>query len=162
MKEYYCIKCGSRLIEKTVEGEGKVPYCDKCETYRFERYSTAVSMIVRDILTREILLIKQYGRNSFILVAGYVNPGEALEEAVRREIKEETGMNVKRLMYNKSRFFPPSDTLMCNFTVWVDRAELNTNREIDSYSWFSEEDARRNIRENSLAKKFLISYLETV
>lgn len=162
MKEKYCIECGEKLKLKENEGEGKVPFCKKCGKYRFERYSTAVSMIVRDEKSGDILLIKQYGRDSYILVAGYVNPGEGLEEAVGREIREETGMNASRIIYNKSEFFPPSDTLMCNFTAFVDKNELNTNDEIDSCRWFSLEEARENIRKNSLARKFLISYLNSL
>lgn len=60
-------------------------------------YNVAVSMVVINEQTGEILLIKQYGRPHFILVAGYVNRGEQLEHAVSREIKEETGMTVSRL-----------------------------------------------------------------
>ena len=160
MIEKYCIECGTKLVMKNDGSEGMTPYCEKCGTFRFERYSTAVSMIVRDIRTDRILLIKQYGRDSYILVAGYVNPKESLEEAVVREIKEETGMDVKELRYNRSRFFEPSDTLMCNFTAYVDMNEIDTNSEIDSYAWFDDEQAETNIRKGSLAKHFLLCHLE--
>ena len=124
-------------------------------------YNVAVSMIVINEQTGEILLIKQYGRPHFILVAGYVNRGEGLEQAVVREIKEETGMTVSRIKFNRTRFFEPSNTLMCNFTAFVkDDSELAPNKEIDSYHWFSPDDARRNIRPNSLAESFLNAYLD--
>ena len=124
-------------------------------------YNVAVSMIVIDQQTGEILLIKQYGRPSFILVAGYVNRGEQVEHAVCREIKEETGMTVCHIKFNRTCFFEPSNTLMCNFTAYVkDSSELSPNSEIDSYQWFSPEDARLNIRPNSLASQFLNAYLD--
>ena len=124
-------------------------------------YNVAVSMIVINEQTGEILLIKQYGRPFFILVAGYVNRGEQLEHAVGREIKEETGMTVSRVRFNRTSFFEPSNTLMCNFTAFVkDASELSQNREIDSYQWFNPEDARLNIRPNSLAAQFLNAYLD--
>ena len=124
-------------------------------------YNVAVSMIVINEQTGEILLIKQYGRPFFILVAGYVNCGEPLEHAVGREIKEETGMTVSRVKFNRTNFFEPSNTLMCNFTAFVkDASELSPNREIDSYQWFSPNEARQNIRPNSLAERFLNAYLE--
>lgn len=124
-------------------------------------YNVAVSMIVINEQTGEILLIKQYGRPFFILVAGYVNRGEPLEHAVGREIKEETGMTVSRVKFNRTNFFEPSNTLMCNFTAFVkDASELSPNREIDSYQWFSPNEARQNIRPNSLAERFLNAYLE--
>ena len=92
MLEKHCRECGCELIEKELKGEGCVPYCTRCGEFRFPMYNVAVSMIVINRQTRTILLIRQYGRPSFILVAGYVNRGEPLEQAVVREIKEETGM----------------------------------------------------------------------
>ena len=161
MIQKHCFECGTELIERELEGEGIVPYCPTCEQYRFPMYNVAVSMIVINEQTGEILLIKQYGRPHFILVAGYVNRGEELEHAVCREIKEETGMTVDRIKFNRTSFFEPSNTLMCNFTAFVqDVSELSPNGEIDSFQWFSPDDARRNIRPNSLAEKFLNAYLD--
>lgn len=161
MIQKHCFDCGAELIEKELEGEGIVPYCPQCQQFRFPMYNVAVSMIVIDQQTGEILLIKQYGRPSFILVAGYVNRGEQVEHAVCREINEETGMTVSHIKFNRTCFFEPSNTLMCNFTAYVkDSSELSPNSEIDSYQWFSPEDARLNIRPNSLASQFLNAYLD--
>jgi NAD+ diphosphatase len=161
MIQKHCFECGAELIEKELDGEGIVPYCPNCGQYRFPMYNVAVSMIVINEQTGEILLIKQYGRPHFILVAGYVNRGEQVEHAVVREIKEETGMTVRRIKFNRTSFFEPSNTLMCNFTAFVpDASELSPNGEIDSYQWFSPDDARRNIRPGSLAEKFLNAYLD--
>ena len=161
MIQKHCFECGAELIEQELEGEGIIPYCPHCQQYRFPMYNVAVSMIVINQQTGEILLIKQYGRPSFILVAGYVNRGEQVEQAVCREIKEETDMTVSHIKFNRTSFFEPSNTLMCNFTAYVkDSSELFPNGEIDSYQWFSPEDARKNIRPNSLAAHFLNAYLD--
>lgn len=153
--------CGTRLEIRELENEGMIPYCPQCGQFRFPQYNVAVIMIVVNEAKDEILLIKQYGRPSYILVAGYVSKGESLEDAVRREIREETGMTVDHMKFNRSRYFGKSDALMCNFTVFVkDDSEMHTNREIDSYHWFSREEASRNIRPESLAKDFLDAYLE--
>ncbi len=78
-----------------------------------------------------------------------------------REIKEETGMTASEIRFNRTEFFERSNTLMCNFTAFVeDDSELCTNEEIDSFEWFSPEEARVNIRPESLAKKFLEAYLD--
>lgn len=157
----HCHECGTALTEKELEGEGIVSYCPQCQQFRFPMYNVAVSMIVINEQTGEILLIKQYGRPHFILVAGYVNRGEQLEQAVVREIKEETGMTVSHIKFNRTSFFEPSNTLMCNFTAFVkDVNELSPNGEIDSYQWFTPDEARKNIRPGSLAEKFLNAYLE--
>ena len=161
MSGKYCQECGTALTEKYLENEGMIPFCPKCNQYRFPMYNVAVSMIVVNKSTYNILLIKQYGRPFFILVAGYVNRTESLEHAVIREIKEETGMTVSSIKFNRTRFFEPSNTLMCNFTAFVeDDSELSVNNEVDSYCWFSKDEARENIKPESLAAYFLNSYLD--
>jgi len=157
----FCRECGTELVPKELENEGIVPYCPKCGQYRFPQYNVAVSMIVVNEEKDEILLIQQYGRPSYILVAGYVSRGESLEDAVAREVREETGMTVSHMKFNRTQFFEKSDTLMCNFTAFVkDSSEMNANYEIDSYAWFTRDEARANIRPNSLAEYFLVSYLD--
>lgn len=161
MTEKHCRECGAALIEKELKGEGVVPFCPECGEFRFPMYNVAVSMIVVNRQTNQILLIQQYGKPSYVLVAGYVNRTESLENAVAREIKEETGMTVSEIHFNRTRFFERSNTLMCNFTAFVENdAELQTNEEIDSFAWFSFDDARKNIRPNSLAAYFLNTYLD--
>ena len=161
MIQKHCFECGTALVERELDGEGVVPYCPECQQFRFPMYNVAVSMIVINEQNGTILLIKQYGKPSFVLVAGYVNRGEQVEHAVGREIKEETGMTVSRIQFNRTSFFEPSNTLMCNFTAFVkDDSELSTNAEIDSFQWSSPEEARQNIRPNSLAERFLNAYLD--
>ena len=156
----YCQECGELLINKELENEGIVPFCTKCQQYRFPLFNVAVSMIVLDPNKKQILLIKQYGREDYILVAGYVNRIESLEEAVIREVKEEIGLDVAKIKFNRTRFYERSNTLMCNFTTLVDSEnKVCTNQEVDFYHWFSYEDAKKNIKENSLAAYFLNTYL---
>ena len=161
MTEKHCRECGAALIKKELMGEGIVPFCPKCDEFRFPMYNVAVSMIVVNRQTNQILLIQQYGKTSYVLVAGYVNRTESLENAVAREIKEETGMTVSEIRFNRTRFFERSNTLMCNFTAFVENdAEFQTNEEIDSFVWFDYNEARRNIRPNSLAAYFLNTFLD--
>ena len=160
MVQDYCQICGTRLIEKELEHEGIVPFCPSCKQFRFPMYNVAVSMIVRNEETGKILLIRQYGKERYILVAGYVNRTEPLEHAVKREVKEETGMTVSSLRFNRTKFFEPSNTLMCNFTAFVkDDSELSPNEEIDSWAWFTPDEAKENIYQGSLAQEFLNAYL---
>ena len=163
MIQKHCCECGTKLIEKELSEEGIVPYCPQCQQYRFPMYNVAVSMIVVDEETGKILLIQQYGRPSYILVAGYVNRGEQAEHAVARELKEETGLDVTHIRFNRTKFFESSNTLMCNFTAFVKTAKaLHINHEIDRCKWFAPEEARKNILPNSLAAEFLNKYLDEV
>ena len=157
----FCPACGAALEDRPHETEGSVPFCPRCGEYRFPMFNAAVSMIVRDEVTGRILLIQQYGRKAYILVAGYINRGEAAEHAAVREIREETGLAVSRLRFNRTKFFEPSNTLMINFTAFIrDAAALHTNAEVDRCAWFTPEEARANIRPGSLAAEFLNAYLD--
>ena len=111
MIQKHCFECGTALIEKELEEEGIVPYCPKCQQYRFPMYNVAVSMIVVDEETGKILLIQQYSKLSYILVAGYVNRGEAEEHAVVREVREETGLDLPPIAIaaGGKPYFPGSD-----------------------------------------------------
>ena len=161
MIQKQCFECGTALIDKELEHEGIVPFCPQCGDYRFPMYNVAVSMIIVNEENRKMLLVKQYGKDFFRLVAGYVNRTETLEHAAVRELKEETGMTAERIMFNRTRFFESSNTLMCNFTAFVKNdSELNPNYEIDSCAWFSFEDARRNVDPKILAGQFLNAYLD--
>ena len=73
---------------------------------------------------------------------------------------EELNLKPSRIEFNQTSYYEKSDTLMINFAVYVDDIEsLKINEEIDSYRWFSIEEAKLHIKENSLAKKFLMEYL---
>ena len=155
----HCVQCGTALKMKFLEGEGMVPYCENCRDYRFPIFNTAVSMIVTPPDRSRILLIKQYGRDRYILVAGYVNKGEDAEDAAAREVREEAGLTVRSLHFNHSRYFGRTNTLMLNFTAVVESTDVRPNREIDSFRWFSPQEARENVSRPSLAGDFLDGYL---
>ena len=161
--ERFCTKCGTAFETRELEGEGTVQFCPKCNEYHFPVFNMACSMIVVDPKTKNILLIKQYGRDSYILVAGYVNRGEDAEQTVAREILEETGLVARKITFNRSKYFERSNTLMLNWTVEIeDASALKPNREVDSYHWFTFEEARKNIKPCSLAEYFLDSYLDSL
>ena len=72
----------------------------------------------------KVLLIQQYGKKRNILVAGYVNRGEQAEHAVAREVREEIGLTVHDVTFQRSSFFEPSNTLMLNFSCVADSEDL--------------------------------------
>lgn len=157
----YCVECGTKLYKKELEGEGMIPYCDHCKEYRFPIFNTACSMVVLNKTKDKILLIQQYGRKFYILVAGYVNKGECAEETVKREVKEEVGLDVIECGFNMSKYYAKSNTLMLNFYCVVEDEDLSgMTSEVDRADWFSIEDARKNIREGSLAQEFLVNFLD--
>ena len=160
MEMNYCMQCGSRLQLREHGAEGLTPYCESCGEFRYPVFNTAVSMIVMNEARDRVLLIRQYGRPSYILVAGYVNKGEDAEDAAARELMEELGLRARSVSFNRSRYFARSNTLMLNFTVTVEETEAHPNAEVDDWSWFTIEEARANIRPGSLAEAFLKGYFD--
>lgn len=156
----HCMECGAPLETRFLKNEGMIPWCPACEQYRFPVYATAVSMVVTDESNAHVLLIQQYGKPRWILVAGYVTRGEAAEDTVVREVKEEVGLTVRNVRFNRSRFHERSNALMLNFTATVDSAErVMSNEEVDRWQWFTREEAAREVAQGSLAHEFLAAWL---
>ena len=156
----HCMECGRELTEKYLENEGMIPYCENCKAFRFPTYNVAISTMVYSLDGKKILLIKQYGRDRNILVAGYVNKGEAAEHALAREVMEEIGLTVTECCFNKSEYFEKSNTLMLNFACRADSDDLSHKTdEVDEAAWYTPEKARKAICHDSLAERFLLAWL---
>jgi NTP pyrophosphohydrolases containing a Zn-finger, probably nucleic-acid-binding len=157
----YCPACGTKLQLKFLEHEGEIPYCSHCQAFRFPQYNVAISAIVRNPAADKILLLQQYGGQRNILLAGYVNRGEAAEQAVAREVQEEVQLDVQQIKFNRSEFFEKSNTLMLNFSCQATSEQFVRNQdEVDQVNWFSFATARQQIAAGSLAEKFLDAYLD--
>ena len=162
----YCYKCGKKLVQKECFNcgisEGIVPYCENCGEFIFPIFNTAVSTVIYNPDRTKILLVRQYGRDWNILVAGYVTKGESLEEALVREIKEETDLDIECFMYNESQYFERSNTLICNFIAVVKDEKFNCNSEIDYAQWYPIEEAKKAVFQIGLAVYFLNKSLEKI
>lgn len=157
----YCTECGTRLIKRYLENEGEIPYCETCKAFRFPTFNTAVSTIVYTPDAKKLLLIKQYGKGRNILVAGYVNKGEFAEHALKREVQEETGLNIISCCFNRSEYYEKSNTLMLNFACMADSDDLSgVTPEVDYAAWYTPQEARVAICHNSLAERFLLHWLD--
>lgn len=160
MNMEYCPACGSRLCVREHPTGGPTLYCETCGDYRFNVFSVAISAIVLDGTKEHMLLIKQYGEEDPVLVAGYVDKGETAEEAVRREVREELGMTVRKLRFMRSHYYGPSDTLMLNYSVTVREPEASPNWEVDSWAWVPVGEAGKLVRPDGLAERLLNDFYE--
>lgn len=156
----YCTDCGTALLTKELAEEGRIPYCPHCETFRFPTFSNAVQVVLFTPDQKKVLLIKQYGRDRYILPAGYVSLGEGIEETVRREIKEELGCELLSASYGYSTYWQKSDTLMFVFAAVSATEQLVTNSEVDAYKWCDFEEAKQLVLKASLAERSLLWGLE--
>ena len=155
----YCKQCGEKLTLRFCENEGLVPYCDKCEAYKFPQFNVAVSMVVTNRAQDKILLAKHVEDDDFILFAGYIKKGESAEKAIPRELREETRLTAIKWRYHASRYHDAKDVLMLNFIVTADEGEIVLNDEIEEAHWFSPEEAKERVVKGSTAEYFLLGAL---
>lgn len=151
----YCSQCGLTLIEKLDNEGSEIPYCSECQQYYYPVFNSAVSLIIFNQEKTHVMLARHVGVKDYVLIAGYINKGENANEAVIRELKEETNLNVLTYEYNDNRYFERTNTLIHNFIVTVDDAPLQLNEELSDVQWVKTEESLEFIRPGSLAKEFL-------
>jgi NAD+ diphosphatase len=99
------------------------------------------AIIVAIICNNKILLARssKFPKNWYSLIAGYVDVGESLEEALIREVKEEVGLDVKNIRYSMSQPWPLSGSMMIGFVAEADENQPVSidNREISEAAWFT-------------------------
>lgn len=131
----FCSRCGAKNESRAEE---RAKQCPACGFVSFPRMSPAVIVLVeRD---KKALLARsgQFPQGLFSTIAGFVEPGETLEDAVRREIREETSIEVKNIRYFGSQPWPFPDSLMIGFTAEYAGGEIAVdNNEIVDARWFS-------------------------
>lgn len=156
----YCEECGCELVLREQPEDGLRPWCPTCRRWRYPTFSIACSMIVYHPDGTRILTIDQYGKEG-ILVAGYVSLGESLEDTARREVREETGLELASVQFNASSYYPPSNTLMVNFVCRAHEADAQPNPgEVDAARWIPVGEILDAMLPGSLARRFVALHLE--
>lgn len=145
----YCGVCGG-ATESQQAGHMRRCVDARCGTETFPRTDPAVIMLVERIpldgSPRQCLLAR-HGRlpaRAFSTLAGFVEPGETLEEAVAREVMEETGVHVSRVTYHASQPWPFPSSLMVGFRALADSEAITIDpAELDEARWFTAADIAR-------------------
>ncbi len=121
-------------------------------------------MIVAVTNNDKILLAhhKRMRNGFFTVLAGFVNPGESLEECVRREVMEESGIEVKNIKYFGSQPWPFPDSLMIGFTADYDNGELiPDNDEITELKWFGAKEIPEWPDKTTIAWSLIENFIDT-
>lgn len=154
-----CGRCGALLVDWDQERARK---CMKCGLVFFPRISPAIIVaVVRD---GRILLASESRFSSGLhgVLAGFVEPGETLEDCVRREIFEEVGIEVTDVKYFGSQPWPFPDSLMIAFTAEYAGGEIAIDkREILRAGWFAPEDLPRIPSRVSIARALIDWFAKT-
>lgn len=162
MKFIYCPICGEKLIEKDSWDEGAVPYCPVDDIMYFDTPKPCV--VVAVMKGKEILLLKQNYtfKNSKVLVSGYVNTGESVENTVHREVKEETGIIVGDIKYLGSDYLASKEIIMLTFMAKYVEGEINKSSEVDWADWENIDDAICEMSEDEIGKRVVRKLLKEI
>jgi len=162
MKFKYCPECGAKLGSRELGEEGAVPWCGECARPWFDMFPSAVISLVYNEKGEVLLLRQEYISHEFRnLVSGYIKPGEDAETTARREISEETGLEVKELELICTKWFPKKEMLMIGFFARVDTTELHLSDEVDAAAWYPADEILGLLHQSptstsrALALKFL-------
>ncbi|MCU0848016.1 MAG: NAD(+) diphosphatase [Spirochaetes bacterium] len=130
----FCSRCGTRLGDREDE---RSRACGNCGSSYYPRISPAVMVAVTRGDTILLARGARFPAGRYGLVAGFVEPGESLEECAAREVMEETGISISGIRYYASRPWPFTGSLMVGFTADYAGGEIRVDGdEITEAGWF--------------------------
>ena len=146
----FCGKCGSRT--KLMDAGHKI-ICtsDNCRSELFPKIDPAVIVLIsageKCLLARQ----KKWPEFQYSTIAGFVEPGESLELAVKREVNEETGIDVEEIIYHSSQPWPFPAALMLGFHAKAVNFEIKPrDNELEHVKWFTRREIRENLENKTL------------
>ena len=156
----FCGRCGTPTAPSPGE---RAMRCPACGLLAFPRIAPAVITLV----TRgeEALLARgvAFPVPMYSCIAGFVEPGETIEEAVRREVREEVGVAITNLAYVASQPWPFPHSLMLGFTAdWAGGEIVIDQREIADAQWFRPDEMPMIPPGISIARKLIDGWLHAV
>jgi NAD+ diphosphatase len=131
----FCGRCGEKTLPHETE---HAKACPRCGMMTYPKISPAI--IVAITKDDKILLAEsnRFTSKFHSVLAGFVEPGENLEECVVREVMEEVGIRVKNIAYFGSQPWPFPDSLMLGFTAEYAGGEIHIDpTELSSADWFA-------------------------
>ena len=138
--QVYCGRCGSEA-RPAAAGNTRLCVNDDCGGQIFTRVDPAIIVLVhkddRCLLGRQA----SWPEGRYSTIAGFVEPGESLEDAVRREVYEETDVRVGRVDYHSSQPWPFPSSLMLGFVAEATSTAIELNDgELEDARWFTREE----------------------
>ncbi|WP_203142535.1 NAD(+) diphosphatase [Marinobacter mangrovi] len=131
----FCGRCGNPT---RMHDRERAKWCDHCAIPFYPRLAPCVIVLIRD---GERLFLARSSRHThgfYSLIAGFIEPGESAEEAVQREVMEETGLKVTNIRYQASQPWPFPHQLMLGYFADYDGGDLQLQAdELATADWFA-------------------------
>jgi NAD+ diphosphatase len=130
----FCGSCGHHTSLRTHE---RCRECKNCGQLFYPKLAPVVMVLIKK--GNQILLARgsHFPGKTYSVLAGYVDPGETLEQCVEREVFEEVGIKVKNIQYFNSQPWPFSHSLLIGFTCeWMEGEIQPDPQEIEAVNWF--------------------------
>ncbi len=150
----FCGGCGTPTSPRATE---RARECPACGLVAYPRVAPAVMALVRR-LPDEILLARsaRFPQGMYSALAGFVEPGETLEQCLGREVLEEVGVRVRNLRYFASQPWPFPHSLMIAFVADWENGEIRADPlEIEAASWFKIRNLPRLPAPISIARRLI-------
>ena len=156
----YCPKCGANTF---IERNEKAKQCTTCGFVYYFNPSSAVACFIRNT-AGEILLVrraKEPAKGTLDLPGGFVDMFESAEDAAHREVKEETGLDVKNITYFGNQPWPYPSGLMVGFIADYAGGEITLqDEELSSGDFYTRDHLPELPRKLSLARKMIDWWLD--
>lgn len=156
----FCGRCGARSSRLAHEF---AMHCDACGHRNYPRISPCIITLV----THGDAMLLAHGSHHppgrYSTLAGFIEPGESAEEAVRREVFEEVGVSIGRVSYYRSQAWPFPHALMLGFFAEAASRRIRIDdREISDAAWFSPRQLPRLPPLYSISRALIESHLRAV
>jgi NAD+ diphosphatase len=143
LKHMYCGVCGGKTI---IKRGGQSRHCIDCQTDHFPRTDPVIIVVVHN--GDKCLLGQSQGRlrstNTYSALAGFVDQGESIEEAVSREVMEEAGIKIKNVTYHSSQPWPLPYSIMIGCHAEAITTKINMDHEeMTDVKWFTRNEVLR-------------------
>ena len=147
LRNRFCGSCGQAM---TLIRGGFAARCAHCGLEHYPRTDPAIIVAVSD--GERLLLGRQadWPENRWSVLAGFVEPGESLEQTVIREVMEEAGVRVRSCRYAGSQPWPFPSALMLGFHAEAEAQEVNVGPELQAARWFSADELLAQIAAGDL------------
>jgi len=156
----YCGRCGTKTV---LDEKDMMLKCPECGQVHYPRIAPAIIVAIRK--GDELLMAKHsyHEQIRYALIAGFVEPGESIEEAVHREVAEEIGIKIKNLKYERSQSWPFPNSLMLGFSAEYDSGEIKVDGdEILKAKWFKKDEIIRYDSDISISDWLIQSFIDNV